>query len=130
MRAPPAPLTRGISKIMVNIEIDGEEVLVKVIGLHRLWTLTSEIRVKRSNVTSVSRAGREIQPPWLFRVGTAIPGLICAGVLFGRRRKEFWDRTREGKGICIELANASYTRIVVDVRDPDEVIANFNGPKS
>lgn len=113
---------------MVNIEIKNGDVTVRVIGLHKLWTLTSEIHFKERNITSINKTGREIQPPWLLRVGTAWPGVICAGVFFGRRRKEFWDRTKNGQGICIELANASYTRIVVDVENPDEVIRKFQQP--
>jgi len=113
---------------MVNIEIKNEDVTVKVIGLHKLWTLTNEIHFKKGNVTSINKTGREIQPPWLLRVGTAWPGVICAGVFFGRRRKEFWDRTKNGQGICIELANSSYSRIVVDVENPDEAIRRFQQP--
>ena len=107
---------------MVDVELDGDDVTIKVLGIHKLWTLTSEIHFKRSNVVSVAKTGPGLRQPWLLRVGTDIPGIICAGTLWGRQRKEFWDRTRKGRGICIELADASYTKIVVDVADPDEVI--------
>ena len=107
---------------MVNVEINGGDVTIKVIGSHKIWTLTSVIHFKKRNVMSVTKTGKDLRPPRLFRVGTAVPGFICAGTLFGWRHKEFWDRTKKGRGICIELADAAYTRIVVDVTDPDETI--------
>jgi hypothetical protein len=107
---------------MVNLEISRDDVTINVIGLHKIWALTSMIHFKRRNVVSVTKTGQEIQPPQLFRIGTAIPGFISAGTLSGLGRKECWDRTKKGRGICIELADAEYTRIVVDVMDPDESI--------
>jgi hypothetical protein len=117
------PLGQRRTPIMVNVDIhDDDDVTITVIGIHKIWTLTSKIHFKKRNVLSVIRTEQEIRPPWLLRVGTAMPGIICAGTLFGWHRKEFWDRTKKGSGICIELANAEYTRIVVDVSGPDEII--------
>ena len=107
---------------MVNVEIDGDDVIIKVIGSHRIWALKSEIRFKKSNIVSVAKTGVKLQPPRLFRVGTAVPGFICAGTLSGRQHKEFWDRTKNGRGISIELADTEYSRIVVDVLDPEDAI--------
>src|ERR1700690_3456913 len=105
---------------MVDVEIDGDDVIIKVIGSHRIWTLKNEIRFKKNNIISVTKTGVELQPPRLFRLGTAVPGFICAGTLSGGQRKEFWDRTKNGRGICIELADTEYSRIVVDVLDPED----------
>lgn len=107
---------------MVNVEIQGDDVTITVIGIHKIWALKSMINFKKKNVLSVVKTDRELRHPWLFKVGTAVPGIICAGTLFGWHRKEFWDRTRKGRGICIELTGAEYTRIVVDVSDPDETL--------
>lgn len=107
---------------MVNVEIHGDDVIIKVIGSHKLWALKSEIQFKKSNIVAVTKTGLELQPPRLFRVGTAFPGVICAGTLSGGQQKEFWDRTRNGRGICIELTNTDYSRIVVDVPDPGDAI--------
>jgi len=111
---------------MVNVEIHGDDVIIKVIGSHKIWALKSEIRFKKSNIVLVTKTGQELQPPCLFRVGTAIPGFICAGTLYGRQRKEFWDRAKNGRGICIELADTEYSRIVVDVADTEDVIGRLN----
>jgi len=107
---------------MVNINLKEDDVTIEVIGSHKVWALTSMIHFKKANILSVAKTGQEIRPPWLLRVGTAVPGYICAGTLYGWHRKEFWDRTKKGHGICIDLVNAAYTRIVVDVMDPDETI--------
>jgi hypothetical protein len=119
-------LEERASHIMVNVEIHGDDVIVKVIGSHKIWALKSEIRFEKSNIVSIEKTGPELQPPLLFRVGTALPGFICAGTLSGRQRKEFWDRTKNGRGICIELVDTEYDRIVVDVQDPADAISRLS----
>jgi hypothetical protein len=98
---------------MINVEINRGDVTIKIIGFHKMLTLRSVIHFKK-NVVSVTKTGEELQPPSLFRTGTTIPGLICGGTLSGQGQKEFWDRTKNGLGICIELAGVEYTGIVAD----------------
>ena len=107
---------------MVAIETAGNDVTVRVLGSHKVWALKSVVRFKKDQVVSVDRADRSLWPPLVRCPGTAIPWLICAGTYYGKRRKEFWDRTLRGKGIRIDLNNGPYTRIVVDVVDPDTAI--------
>ena|SRR5208283_2853576 len=97
-------------------------------GSHKIWALERAITFKKSNVLRVEKTDGGLRPPRLFRVGTAVPGFICAGTLSGRGRKEFWDRTKNGRGISIDLANAAYTKVVVDVEDPDDAIRRLQSP--
>jgi hypothetical protein len=110
---------------MVNVDVHGDDVTITVIGFHKIWALKSMIKFKKENILSVTKTDQDIRHPWLLKVGTSVPGIICAGTLFGWHRKEFWDRTKKGRGICIELADAAYTRIVVDVSDPYETISRL-----
>ena len=107
---------------MVTIETTGNDVTVRVLGSHKLWALKSVFRFKKEQVISADRADQNLKPPWLRCPGTAVPWLICAGTYYGKGRKEFWDRTTRGKGIRIDLSNGPYTRIVVDVADPEATI--------
>ena len=107
---------------MVAIETTGNDVSVRVLGSHKVCAFKSVIHFKKDQVISAERADRGLRPPWLRCPGTAVPWLICAGTYYGRGRKEFWDRTISGKGILIDLSNGPYTRLVVDVADPEAAI--------
>ena len=107
---------------MVTIKTVGNDVRIQVLGSHRIWALKSIIRFKKEQVVCVDRADQSLRPPLLRCPGTAIPWLIYAGTYYGKRRKEFWDRTVRGQGIRIDLNNGPYTRIVVDVADPEGAI--------
>ena len=108
---------------MVAIEIAGNEVTVRVLGSHKIWALKSVVRFKKDQVVSIERVEGGLCPPWLRCPGTALPGVICAGTYYGKGRKEFWDRTAKGQGIVIDLRDGPFTRIVVDVADPDAAIS-------
>ncbi len=104
---------------MVAIEATGDEVTIRVLGSHKLWALKSVIRFRKDQVISAETADPGLRPPWLRSPGTSVPGLICAGTYYGKGRKEFWDRARGGKCIRIDLNNGPYSRLVVDVADPE-----------
>jgi hypothetical protein len=107
---------------MVSIVVDSDEVTVKVLGLHKVWALKGTIRLKRENILAAHVAPADLKPPWLRCPGTCVPWVICAGTYYGKGRKEFWDRTRKGTAIQIDLKNESYTRLVVDVEHPEEIV--------
>lgn len=107
---------------MVSLERQGQDITLRVMGSHRIWALKSAVQLKRSQITAVAAAESGLRPPWCKCPGTAIPAVICAGTYYGRGRKEFWDWTRGGKAIRIDLAGGPYTRVVVDVADPGAAI--------
>ena len=112
---------------MVAVETDGVVVRLRILGWHRLWAFKRELEVDLRNVVAVRPKDPGLRPPWLRRVGTAITGLIYAGVFRGRGRREFWDWSR-GKGtIQMELADERYTRVVVSVDAPEETIRRIQG---
>jgi hypothetical protein len=107
---------------MVSIEAKGNEVLIRVEGLHKLWAFKNTIRLRKDQIVSVAPADPGLRPPWIKWPGTALPFVICAGTYFGIKRREFWDRTQGGKGIRIDLEKGPFTRIVVDVKNPEQAI--------
>lgn len=106
---------------MVDIEIAGTMVTIQVRGTHRLLSLCERVSFPVSQVRDIAPAGVDLRPPWMRAPGTFFPGVIAAGVFRGKGRKEFWDTRFDGRGLRIDLAGAEFTRIVVDVEDPDEV---------
>lgn len=107
---------------MVELEVTGTTVTVHVLGAHRLLSLRDQIRFDLASVTAVAPAEIDRRPPWVRAPGTFFPGVIAAGTFRGKGRKEFWDTAFDGRGVRIDLAGADFTRLVVDVANPDEVM--------
>jgi hypothetical protein len=106
---------------MVDVEITGKTVTVHVRGTHRILSLCERMSFDLSAVTTVAPAEVDGRPPWLRAPGTFFPGVIAAGVFRGKGRKEFWDTRFDGHGIRIDLSGAEFTRLVIDVADPEAV---------
>ena len=110
---------------MVNLQIDGDRVTVKVLGLHKIWAFRSSLTFRVSNVVDVRfdpgvTVGlyRGLRMP-----GTHIPGVVVAGTYYREKRKEFWDVGKIENSIVIDLQSETYDRLVIETRDPLETIA-------
>ncbi|MFE6864887.1 hypothetical protein [Nocardia sp. NPDC057668] len=106
---------------MVELELTGTTVTVHVTGAHRVLALREEVTFDLSQITSIALAGVDMRPPW-FRVGAFFPGVIAAGTFRGKGRKEFWDTLFGGHALRIDLAGNEFTRLVIDIEDPDEAL--------
>lgn len=107
---------------MVEFEITGTTVTVQVTGAHRVLALRERVTFDLSQVKAVHKAEVDLRPPWVRAPGTFFPGVIAAGTFRGKGRKEFWDTLFDGQGVRIELTGADFTRLVVDVADPDSAL--------
>ncbi|MET8655424.1 MULTISPECIES: hypothetical protein [Nocardia] len=104
---------------MVEVEVTQDKVTVNVLGMDRILSLREQVTVDLSDITEIALAEVDLRPPWVRAPGAFFPGVIAAGTYRGRRRKEFWDTRFGGRAIRIDLAGTEFTRIVVDVADPD-----------
>ncbi|MBF6332852.1 hypothetical protein [Nocardia transvalensis] len=104
---------------MVEIEVSGTTVTVHVLGAHRFLGLREQLSFDLADITEVAIAEVDRRPPWVRAPGTFFPGVIAAGTFRGKGRKEFWDTLFDGRAVRIELSGADFTRLVVDVADPD-----------
>ncbi|MBF6213431.1 hypothetical protein IU433_25190 [Nocardia puris] len=107
---------------MVDIEVTGTTVTVRVRGGHKLLALRDELTFDLRDITAVVPAEVDLRPPWVRAPGTFFPGVIAAGTFRGKGRKEFWDTRFDGSGIRIELSGTEFTRLVVDVPEPDTTL--------
>jgi len=110
---------------MVNLQIDGDRVTVRVLGLHKVWAFRTSLTFHLSNVSDVRfdpgiTVGlyRGLRMP-----GTHIPGVVVAGTYYREKRKEFWDVGKIENSIVIDLTSESYDRLVIETVDPLETIA-------
>ncbi|MGN2640131.1 hypothetical protein ACWEKT_21735 [Nocardia takedensis] len=111
---------------MVEVEVTSGRVTVNVLGVDRILSLREHLTVDVEDITDISLAPVDLRPPWVRAPGAFFPGVIAAGTYRGRHRKEFWDTRFGGQAIRIDLVGADFTRLVVDVADPDAALEELS----
>lgn len=105
---------------MVNIQIEADQIHFIVKGIHKFFTFKNKITVPKKNLVSVKFDPEEIKGIWkgIRVLGTHVPGVIRAGTYSHAKKFQFWDVTRFGKAIIVELANSKYEKLIIEVDDP------------
>ncbi|GAA4606977.1 hypothetical protein BJY16_006095 [Actinoplanes octamycinicus] len=102
-----------------DVRIDGDTLIVEVLGIDKLWALKSRLQIPLVNV-----AGATIDPgidrefKGIRTGGTHFPGWLTAGRFRKNGEKVFWDVRDPNKAVVIALRDESYARLVVEVADP------------
>ncbi len=114
---------------MNEVIVSKERVTIRITGWDKLWSFKGSLSIPRKSIVKVSFYDGELKPPFWRCPGTEFPGVIISGTYYGRKRKEFWNtRFREG-AIVMDLEDAEYTRIVVDVDDAPEVLRQLKAKR-
>jgi hypothetical protein len=116
---------------MVTVQPEGDAVVFTVEGWHKLWAFRSELRIPRAHIIS-ARPDPTAAAQWagIRAGGTYVPGLITAGTfyldgLFGHK-PTFFDVQHKQNTVVIELADEHYARLIIEVENPDAVVAQLN----
>jgi len=112
---------RKACEYMVRFALQGSTVTMEVLDVDKLLALKSRIQFSQCNIRDIRLPEEGLCPPRIRYPGTSIPG-FAAGTYLGDGRKEFWDTVYGENAIVIELENEEYTRIVVDVENPEGII--------
>lgn len=106
---------------LASIEVDQETVTVTPRGLNKLWTLRPKVAVPIEDVVDVRVVDPKGLPRGLRLPGTAVPGLITAGMY---RKSGEWSffAIRGGRPVVLIETSAAIKRIVVETHEPDEVV--------
>lgn len=105
------------SDIPTHVDVHGDHLVVSVRGIEQALTFLSNLRIPLEHVESVE-ADPEIEHT-LWR-GWRIPGVHLPGV-------RFYDvHGHPEKTLVIRLKGETYDRLIVEVPDPDEVVARVN----
>lgn len=108
---------------MTEAEVSGSVLILRVLGLHKIWAFKSSLSAPLRHVAGAALYRDVDLGPGLFRVfGTAIPGIIGAGLCRRAGEWEFWDVMDKDNAVVIELADEWYSRWVVEVEDPDSTL--------
>ncbi|MEU4746226.1 hypothetical protein AB0G02_37995 [Actinosynnema sp. NPDC023658] len=109
---------------MAKIDIDGDDLVVTIEGLDRLWALKSRLTIPLANVRGATAdPGIAGEPKGNRAPGAHVPGVITAGTFHLDGERVFWDVHDPAKAVVIELADERYARLVVEVEDPRAVVA-------
>lgn len=109
--------------VAVNL-IDGS-LRVACSGWSRVLAMTGEVRVPLGHVAGIRRAGEEAQA-WRSGVkvaGARIPGIIKAGTFREGPARVFWYVRRPEQAVLIDLHDEHFARLIIEVPDPDALIA-------
>lgn len=96
-----------------------------VLGLHQLWALKRRLVVLRRQVVGARHDPTVTRGCWKgWRIpGTHVPGLIIAGTFYLHGARVFWDVRDASHAVVVELDGHAYDRLVIEVEDPDAVVA-------
>jgi hypothetical protein len=104
---------------MAQVHLDGENLVVDIEGLDKLWSLKSRLTIPLSNVRGATVDPGIVHGPKGIRApGTNLPGVIVAGTFHHEGERVFWDVHDPAKAVVIELADEHYARLIIGVDDP------------
>jgi hypothetical protein len=119
---------------MVDITIGNGKVTFSPRGLAKLWALRGHITVPVSAIRRVRRAAPGVARGWWkgWRLpGTHLPGVIVAGSYLRDGEWEFWDvRGAGSRAIEVNLSGGRFSRLVIDVDDPDAAVRRLDGART
>ncbi|MFE9611907.1 hypothetical protein [Streptomyces sp. NPDC006012] len=109
---------------MALIRILGDDLVVVMEGLDKLWAFKGRLTIPLANVRGatadpgITTALKGIRAP-----GSHVPGVITAGTFHQDGDKVFWDVRDPSKAVVVELADEKYARLVLQVDDPRATVA-------
>jgi hypothetical protein len=109
---------------MVTLHVDGPNLVVSVVGLHKLWSFKSSLTIPLAHVADAHPATEESGRTWhgLRAPGLHVPGWITAGTYYDKTGRVFWDVSDANDAIEIVLHDDRFSRLVVEVEDPSAAI--------
>jgi len=110
---------------MVKITKEDNHFVFDVQGLHKLWAFKSSLRIPIDNIKKAYQDLDAISQSWKgWRApGTSIPFLITAGTYHLEGNKIFWDVVNKENTIIIDLDDADYQQLIIEVENPEQAIA-------
>lgn len=112
---------------MLNkVTIENNQLLVVPQGINKLASLKNKIEVPMKNVVGASiDSGILNDSKGLRAPGTSLPG-YWAGSFKKDGEESFYNITREYTPVVVQLKNEKYTRLVLGVNDPEQIVDLIN----
>ncbi|CAG4903178.1 MULTISPECIES: hypothetical protein [Acidithrix] len=111
---------------MVIVSIKDGDLILQVKGIGKVLALRNELVIPLNHVRGVTAdPGAFSMPRGLRAPGTSIPGLLYAGTFYHKGEKVFWEVHNPAKAVVIELAEEDFTRLVIEVENPNDVVSSI-----
>jgi hypothetical protein len=99
-----------------------DQLLVRPVGLVRLWALSKGHDCPVTNITDVGVSPRKgLVKGWKVP-GTHLPGIMTAGTFRSHGEKDLWMVGRAKEVLVIELHDQPYRHLIVQVEDPHAAV--------
>jgi hypothetical protein len=111
---------------MTEVTIEDHTLAVEMEGADKLWTMHSHIDVPLDHIAQIRRSPDETRGFWrgLRAPGTRLPGVIdAAGTFYHDGKRIFFDVHDPDNTVVIELHDEHFDELVLEVADPDQVVA-------
>jgi hypothetical protein len=108
---------------LVEVEIERGWLIVRVLGLHKLWALRSRLEFPLAHVGWIETDFEIARMPLRgIRAGTAVPGVIRAGYYYADDGWSFWDVSDPDGAVVVYLRSEPLAKLVIEVGDPYETV--------
>jgi len=111
---------------MNTVTITETTLIVEPRGLDKLWSFTSKLEIPLGHVRGATvdpGANRESK-------GIRAPGLglptKSAGTFYRDGQRSFWNVSNSDRTIVVELRNERFSRLVLTVADPRQLVDEIN----
>jgi hypothetical protein len=99
-----------------------DRLLVRPVGLVRLWALHSGINVPVTSIADVGVSNRkDLVKKWR-SPGTHLPGVMTAGTFRSHGTKDLWMVGPAKEVLVIELHDEAFRHVIVQVEDPHAAV--------
>jgi hypothetical protein len=114
---------------MAHLEVDGDHLALRLTTEEHLEGMHRDIVVPKSAV-AVARVAEDVwsELRGIRAPGTGLPGVIAVGTRRGSFGKDFAAVHGPGRGVVVELVDQAFSRLVLTVPDPEEVVARLTTP--
>jgi hypothetical protein len=112
---------------MVSVTLLSDRAVFEVEGLHQLWALRSRLEIPLTHITDAQVDSDQVGRWWHgWKVlGTDVPGLFAAGTFYYHGELVFWDVRDPSRTIIVSLDHERYKKLIVEVADPEGVVARL-----
>ena len=117
---------------MVDVIVEGGNIVFEVEGIDKLWALKSRLTIPIGHVKG-ARIDEEAAKGWWHGVklwGSDLPGVITAGTFYRKGRMVFYDTHKPEHTIVVDLDHEDYDSCILQVRDPAAAVKTITDAKA
>jgi hypothetical protein len=121
--------TPTYNEAMVEVKIEDDKAVFEVLGSHSIWAFKSRLEIPLLHIAS---AEVKTDPPmgWfdsIKLIGTDVPHFFRAGTFLVHGKTVFFDVRNPQKTVSVQLRDDAYSELLIEVEDPEGVVALLDG---